>query len=419
MSNTLDSVIRVRSLGKSYSITHTKKPNEDKDSRKYKLFSWLKSKTNDAYSKEEFWALKDLDFDVPQGKVFGVIGRNGAGKSTLLKILSRITDPTKGFAEIHGRVGSLLEVGTGFHPELSGRENIYLNGTLLGMKRREIKSVFDEIVDFAEVERFIDTPVKRYSSGMYVRLAFAVAAHLRPEILIIDEVLAVGDISFQKKCLGKMKSVTGEGRTVIFVSHALSTINGLCDECMLLENGRAKIIGPTADVTSAYFDANQDTQGAQLDFRNDPQGDNKAQLLAARLIDREGNQLKHVKLENEFGIEITYEIKNIEQPIIPNLHFYQAGTCAFVTAPANPPKTEVGIHKAIAWLPARLLNEGLYSINIAASSMNPPIAHFHLQDNFSFQVIENIHEERRNGYSQKIPGVVRPQLEWDVNINKQ
>jgi lipopolysaccharide transport system ATP-binding protein len=358
--------------------------------------------------------LRDVDFEVPRGQVFGVIGSNGAGKSTLLKILSRITDPTTGAAEIQGRVGSLLEVGTGFHPELSGRENIYLNGTLLGMRRREVKAVFDEIVDFAQVERFIDTPVKRYSSGMYVRLAFAVAAHLRPEVLIIDEVLAVGDLGFQKKCLGKMQDVTSEGRTVLFVSHSLSTVNSLCEQCLLLENGRVKQIGPTADVTNAYFEISQGADGSQLDFTNNPQGDDIATLLAARLIDREGSQIGHAQIDAEFGIEMTYEVKNVDQPVIPNLHFFQAGTCAFVTSPAALPEVGPGLWKAIAWIPPRLLNEGNYTINIAGSTMNPPQPHFHLQDSFSFQVIEDIHDPSRQGYAQKIPGVVRPLLSWTV-----
>src|SRR3974377_321536 len=196
---------------------------------------------------EEFWALKNVSFDVKRGEVLGIIGRNGAGKSTLLKILSRITDPTEGRVVLRGRVASLLEVGTGFHPELTGRENIYLNGAILGMSQREIKQKFDEIVAFAEVDRFLDTPVKRYSSGMYVRLAFAVAAHLEPEILIIDEVLAVGDVEFQKKCLGKMKDISGQGRTVLFVSHNMAAVNQLCTSAVLLQEGRiALIAAPSA-----------------------------------------------------------------------------------------------------------------------------------------------------------------------------
>ena len=201
----------------------------------------------------EIWALKDVSFKVKRGEVVGIIGRNGAGKSTLLKILSRITEPTVGFAEIHGRVGSLLEVGTGFHGELSGRENIYLNGAILGMRKTDIDRRFDEIVTFAEVQKFIDTPVKRYSSGMYLRLAFAVAAHLEPEILIVDEVLAVGDASFQKKCLGKMGAVAKQGRTVLFVSHNMTAIKSLCSRAILLEGGRVAIDGNVDEVVNSYL----------------------------------------------------------------------------------------------------------------------------------------------------------------------
>jgi lipopolysaccharide transport system ATP-binding protein len=199
------------------------------------------------------WALKDVNFEVQRGEVLGIIGRNGAGKSTLLKILSRITEPTEGRAVIHGRVGSLLEVGTGFHPELSGRENIYLNGAILGMHRNEIDRKFDEIVEFAEVARFLDTPVKRYSSGMYVRLAFAVAAHLEPEVLVVDEVLAVGDVAFQKKCLGKMSDVAQEGRTVLFVSHNMSAVQRLCSKALLLERGKVAVSGSSQDVVASYW----------------------------------------------------------------------------------------------------------------------------------------------------------------------
>jgi len=202
---------------------------------------------------DSIWALKDVSLEVKRGEVLGIIGRNGAGKTTLLKILSRITEPTKGWAEIRGRVGSLLEVGTGFHPELTGRENIYLNGAILGMKKGEIDRKFDEIVAFAEIEKFIDTPVKRYSSGMRVRLAFAVAAHLEPEILVIDEVLAVGDAAFQKKCLGKMGNVAKEGRTVLFVSHSLGTVRSLCGRAVLLEEGQKKLDAPVEEVIGWYL----------------------------------------------------------------------------------------------------------------------------------------------------------------------
>jgi homopolymeric O-antigen transport system ATP-binding protein len=253
-----ETVIRVEGLSKKYIIGHQRNGSDGlRHVLQDKLtapFRWLR---NPQYAirnpqSEPFWALKDVSFDVKQGEVVGIIGRNGAGKSTLLKILSRITEPTSGRVRILGRVASLLEVGTGFHPELTGRENVFLNGAILGMTREEIKRKFDEIVAFAEVEKFLDTPVKRYSSGMYVRLAFAVAAHLEPEILIVDEVLAVGDAQFQKKCLGKMNEVVGVGRTVLFVSHQMSAIESICTRCIVLNSGQIKFAGTTVDAVRAY-----------------------------------------------------------------------------------------------------------------------------------------------------------------------
>jgi len=272
-----DAIISVENLGKRYSIRHERERYtalRDVVAEKAKnLFrrNGRKSLTSDLgplmsgrTSKEDFWALKNVSFEVRRGDVVGIIGRNGAGKSTLLKILSRITEPTEGKVHIKGRVASLLEVGTGFHPELTGRENIFLNGAILGMTRAEIKSKFDEIVAFAETEKFLDTPVKRYSSGMYVRLAFAVAAHLEPEILVIDEVLAVGDIAFQKKCLGKMEDVArGEGKTVLFVSHNMAVLRMLCQRAIQLHEGRVVAAGPAAEITNQYS-VNQRGQGSGI-----------------------------------------------------------------------------------------------------------------------------------------------------------
>lgn len=245
-----DTAVRVENLGKKYEIGHQVQ-SDLRTSMMSKIKRLIAPTTN---AKEDFWALKDVSFEIKKGEAVGIIGRNGAGKSTLLKILSRITDPTTGRFEINGRVSSLLEVGTGFHPELSGRENIYLNGTILGMKRKEIKAKFDEIVDFSGVEKFIDTPVKHYSSGMKVRLAFSVAAHLEPEILIVDEVLAVGDAEFQKKCLGKMDEVSkNEGRTVLFVSHNMSAVQNLCNKGILLHSGAISFIGNSEDAVIHYL----------------------------------------------------------------------------------------------------------------------------------------------------------------------
>jgi lipopolysaccharide transport system ATP-binding protein len=250
-----DTVISVENLGKRYIIGHESRHDNLRDTLHHHARKlWRRFRWGTGFTTEEFWALRDVSFTVNQGEVVGIIGRNGAGKSTLLKILSRITEPTQGRVTVRGRVASLLEVGTGFHPELTGRENIFLNGAILGMSRAEITRKFDEIVAFAEVERFLDTPVKHYSSGMYVRLAFAVAAHLEPEILIVDEVLSVGDAAFQKKCLGKMQSVSRqEGRTVLFVSHDVAAVSGLTMRCILLDRGRTVQFGSTIEVVNTYL----------------------------------------------------------------------------------------------------------------------------------------------------------------------
>ena len=267
---------------------------------------------------EEFWALKDVSFEVKQGEVLGIIGRNGAGKSTLLKILSRITDPTEGRIVLRGRVASLLEVGTGFHPELTGRENIYLNGAILGMSQREIKQKFDEIVAFAEVDRFLDTPVKRYSSGMYVRLAFAVAAHLEPEILIIDEVLAVGDAAFQKKCLGKMSEVAGAGRTVLFVSHNMPAVLSLCSQAILLNSGKIQVHGDPATTVRAYMDDVIEASKIDLRDRIDRQGNGAVRFVRAVFQSDQGAELVSIRTGDEVLLLLEYE-NNLSRDL-RNLH---------------------------------------------------------------------------------------------------
>lgn len=257
------------------------------------------------------WALRDVSFEVEPGSVLGVVGRNGAGKSTLLKILSRITEPTEGQAEIRGRVGSLLEVGTGFHPELSGRENIFLNGAILGMKRNDITRKFDQIVAFAEVEKFIDTAVKHYSSGMYLRLAFSVAAHLEPEILFVDEVLAVGDQAFQAKCLGKMGEVAGEGRTVLFVSHNMAAIRALCTEAMLLRDGHVAARGTPTEVINQYL-LRDESVATDLATSTDREGDGSVRFTSIKLLDHVGQSTDTTYSGQNMAIELTYESKSME-----------------------------------------------------------------------------------------------------------
>jgi lipopolysaccharide transport system ATP-binding protein len=316
-----DTAIRVAGVGKSYLVGHEAESRHryvalrDVIARGVKGFA---RKTRDMLSGkpvmpgdeiEEFWALKDVSFEVKRGDVVGVIGRNGAGKSTLLKVLSRITEPTQGRVEITGRVASLLEVGTGFHPELTGRENIYLNGAILGMTRSEIRARFDEIVAFAEVERFLDTPVKRYSSGMYMRLAFAVAAHLEPEILVVDEVLAVGDAEFQKKCLGKMRDVAGLGRTVLFVSHNMAAVRALCRNALLLDKGRLVLAASSDEVISRYVAQH----AAQTDFARAPLRTNKPHITAAAIreidvVKATGRRLLRVHVTAHSAVPMNVEI---------------------------------------------------------------------------------------------------------------
>lgn len=307
-----DNIIEVRNLGKKYIINHQQERYtalRDVMVNKVKNFGKKKIQTGE---KEEFWAIKDVSFDIKQGDKVGIIGRNGAGKSTLLKLLSRITEPTTGSIAVNGRVASLLEVGTGFHPELTGRENIYLNGAILGMGRQEIKKKFDEIVEFSEVEKFLDTPVKRYSSGMYVRLAFSVAAHMEPEILIVDEVLAVGDSQFQKKCLGKMGDVSKQGRTVLFVSHNMGAIQQLCDKGILLEKGKVKMaIDDIHTLVKEYANQSNSEENNTIWIDNDNKYENKYfKPLKVYLAHKNGDLLcKNVQNDEEVWLYVECDIK--------------------------------------------------------------------------------------------------------------
>lgn len=332
---------------------------------------------------ETFWALKDINFNIEQGDRVGIIGRNGAGKSTLLKILSRITEPTSGQIKIRGRVSSLLEVGTGFHPELTGRENIFLNGAILGMGKAEITRKFDEIVAFAEVEKFLDTPVKRYSSGMYVRLAFAVAAHLEPEILIVDEVLAVGDAQFQKKCLGKMDEAGREGRTILFVSHNMGVISQLCSTCMLFDKGEIRDIGQTSAVVNSYMLNGVSDLGGEMVFPDD-QG-KTVQLRKIAMLDGEGNIAKKFNCDNPIAIRFDVQVRKQ----LPGLYGYLAifkpdGTQvlesdSFDAAIVNPlDNLPIGMNTFNVTLPPRTLGRGDYMIYF---SMACPSA-----DNFNVDV---------------------------------
>ena len=312
-------VIRVENLTKKYILRH-EGSNSYVALREVIAGSFKKvvKKEIQRPSKEEFLALNNVSFEVNQGERVGIIGRNGAGKSTLLKVLSRITEPSAGRVSMKGRIASLLEVGTGFHPELTGRENIFLNGSILGMAKREIQAKFDEIVAFAEVEQFLDTPVKRYSSGMYVRLAFAVAAHLEPEILIVDEVLAVGDAEFQKKCLGKMQDVSSSGRTILFVSHNMAAIQNLCDKAIYLKKGEVQTIGRSEEVISTYLKSTAEVQNINLADRKDRSGNGAIRFQSVELVDGNGQAVQSLHCGKKAVIRIHFE-RN-QNVIINNLH---------------------------------------------------------------------------------------------------
>ena len=319
----MPAIITVENLSKRYQIgTRNSYGGSLRDSLGSLLrgpFNLARSNgSNGTTRSEEFWALKDVSFDINPGEVVGIIGRNGAGKSTLLKILSRITQPTTGRIELFGRVGSLLEVGTGFHPELSGRENIFLNGSILGMKRKEIAQKFDEIVAFAEVDRFIDTAVKHYSSGMYVRLAFAVAAHLEPEILIVDEVLAVGDTVFQRKCLGKIGDVAKEGRTVLFVSHSMAAVQNLCQRAIYLIDGSVRVDGPTEDVVGNYIQTSSAAARVSLADRTDRKGSGAVRFTAVSLRNAKGEEVKTLRTGQDATLTVWFE--NTTKRDLKNFH---------------------------------------------------------------------------------------------------
>jgi lipopolysaccharide transport system ATP-binding protein len=360
---------------------------------------------------ETFWALKDVSLEVKEGEVLGLIGSNGAGKTTLLKILSRITRPTAGWAEIHGRVGSLLEVGTGFHPELTGRENTFLSGAILGMSKSEITRKFDEIVDFAEIEKFIDTPVKHYSSGMYVRLAFAVAAHLEPEILLVDEVLAVGDASFQKKCLGKMGDVSKSGRTIVFVSHNMTAMRRLASRAVWLEGGQIADAGPAANVVDHYLQKNTESnlESVWEDERAAP-GDDRVRLHSVRMIPQgsaDGLITVHTPLRIEFAYRnyVPGAVLNVSM-ILNNLE----EVCVLSGGPGHAPRP-AGLIRHTVSIPGDFLNAGSYYIN--AMIVKDASVGILMQNNVvAFEVVEG--EVVGNWYGRP-PGAVRPKLNWETD----
>ena len=370
------------------------------------------------------WALREVSFEINQGEVVGIIGRNGAGKSTLLKILSRITEPTGGYATIHGRVGSLLEVGSGFHNELTGRENTFLNGAILGMRRAEVERKFDEIVAFSEVEKFIDTPVKHYSSGMYLRLAFAVAAHLEPEILLVDEVLAVGDASFQRKCLNKMQEVGQEGRTVFFVSHNMPAITRLCPRTILLNAGGVMRDGPSSEVVSSYLQSGVGSTAAREweDLDTAP-GNHVARLRAVRVHTEDGKLADALDIRRPVGIAMEFDVLQDGHVLAPNYHvFNDEGVCVFVASDQDPewrkrPRPP-GRYESTAWVPGNLLSEGTFIITAAIHTLDPLAVHVFERDTVAFQVVDSMDgDSARGDYAGPLPGVMRPMLRWTTEYN--
>jgi lipopolysaccharide transport system ATP-binding protein len=363
---------------------------------------------------ETIWALRGVSFEIRHGEAVGIIGRNGAGKSTLLKILSRITDPTTGFADIHGRVGSLLEVGTGFHEELTGRENIYLNGAILGMKRAEINRKFDEIVAFSEVEKFIDTPVKHYSSGMYLRLAFAVAAHLEPEILLVDEVLAVGDAAFQKKCLGKMSSVAKEGRTVLFVSHNMGAVSQLCERTLWLGNGEIKLDGPSSSVVAAYLSLGTASDATWVNTATPP-CDAEVHLKSARILSPDDQPASVVDFGSPFKVEVEYEVLTPIRDLSVTYHLFNSqGTMVFEAMDTDLPEwkgrvRKTGRYRATCTVYARLVKPGRYHLSLFSFVERVKIIEGQ-EGILAFDVSEV-------GYylNPKRLGAVSPVLEWKVS----
>ena len=375
--------------------------------------------TTDKY--KHIWALKDVSFSVKPGEVVGIIGPNGAGKSTLLKILTRITEPTKGSIDLYGRVGSLLEVGTGFHKELTGRENVYLNGAILGMKRAEINGKFDEIVAFSGVEKFIDTPVKYYSSGMQVRLAFAVAAHLDPEILLVDEVLAVGDASFQRKCLNKMEDVGREGRTVIFVSHHMPSITRLCERVILIDGGQILKDGSAHQVVGEYLRVGLGTtpQREWDDLTSAP-GNDIVRLRSVRVKAKQGEVANTIDIRHQVGIELGFEVLKAGYVMCPGFTIHNdEGSWLFTSLDTDPTwrrsPRPAGRFLSTGWIPGNLLAEGTMIVGVSIWSEQPQNLHFYERDVVAFEVVESPDgDSARGDYTMQFPGLVRPLLEWDT-----
>jgi lipopolysaccharide transport system ATP-binding protein len=423
-----DIAIRVENLGKQYRIGTTQESYRtlrdtivDTAATPFRRLRAAINGTDDGKPQiSTIWALREVSFDITRGQVVGIIGKNGAGKSTLLKILSRVTEPTEGYAEIHGRVGSLLEVGTGFHPELTGRENIYLNGAILGMKRTEIDQKFDEIVAFSEVEKFIDTPVKRYSSGMYLRLAFAVAAHLEPEILVVDEVLAVGDAEFQRKCLGKMSDVAQEGRTVLFVSHNMSAILRLTEETLVLDNGHLVYRAPTNEAVDFYMDSSLSDVGECVWHDEDiPPEAAPFRPIALRMRDPQGRIVDTIRSTEPIRIEIEYDIASQITGLRVGIYLLTTrGEYVFTSFDTDDPNQferfsvrSAGRFVSHCEIPGNTLNEGRYVLAVNASSFL--VKRYFADDHALAFSVDGTGAPGKHWPENRL-GPLRPALDWKI-----
>jgi lipopolysaccharide transport system ATP-binding protein len=406
-----DIAIRTNQLGKRYRLGRTTSATTMIESAR-DTFARLRQLEPDR--KREFWALRDVTLEVPRGEVLGLIGRNGAGKSTLLKLLTRITEPTEGTAEIRGRVGALLEVGTGFHPELTGRDNVYLNGAILGMRRNEISARFDEIVEFSGVERFIDTPVKRYSSGMYLRLAFAVAAHLEPDVLLVDEVLAVGDAAFQRKCLGKMDEVARQGRTVVFVSHFMHFIQRLCSSCALIQDGQLRTVGPSAPVIAKYLNSlaeGRETGSAARDR------DGPVELIRFFVSDQRGelrttfDKEESVRVTLEYRVNVPLEGVHVGLWLLTSDSHVVTSSYDTDSEPDLARLREPGFYRSTVEVPGSFLNAGAYGVRLLVFVPNTPTKY--VDDSSLF--LEVTDEEQ--AWDHRV-GAIVPFFDWSVDYER-
>jgi lipopolysaccharide transport system ATP-binding protein len=411
-------------VSKRYLIPHEA---EDRGSQ----YPWMRKLRSLWRAPTEFWAVREVSFEVKRGEALGIIGHNGAGKSTILKLLASITTPSAGEITINGRAAALIEVGSGFHPELTGRENVYLSGSILGMPRSEIGEKLESIIDFAEIREFIDIPVKRYSSGMYVRLGFAIAAHLEPEILLLDEVLAVGDLAFQRKCLDRVRALRQAGRTIVFISHDLNAVEALCDRVLLMRRGEIIADGPPSEVIEQYKAlATKETAppfssiGAMREWRGlDAPGDPIVRLRSVRVCDEDGATISVVDIRDPVGIEMTYDVLEGGHVLVPIVHFFNEARLHLFAALDlekewhQRPKA-AGRYVSTAWIPGNFLAEGSVIVDTEISTLAPHEVHTYGKDVVTVRVFDPLSgNSARGDYTGPFPGVIRPLLTWKTSVS--